>query len=101
TDEMLSPRSIRIELEGAPILDAEIPAARFLVEADLTHLDLLEVTYEKAASIAGQRKFVWVDDRHVPALQEAGFAFSTPAETAAKCTGNSLRLYVGHFVGIQ
>ncbi|TIT80838.1 MAG: EscV/YscV/HrcV family type III secretion system export apparatus protein, partial [Mesorhizobium sp.] len=101
TDEMLSPRSIRIDLEGAPILDAEIPAARVLVEADLTHLDLLEVTYEKAASIAGQRKFVWVDDRHVPALQEAGFVFSTPAETAAKWTGNALRLYAGHFVGIQ
>ncbi|MET3591678.1 type III secretion protein V [Mesorhizobium shonense] len=100
-DEMLSPRSIRIDLEGAPILDVEIPAGRVLVEADLTHLDLLEVTYEKAASIAGQRKFVWVDDRHIPALKEAGFVFATPPETAAKWTGNALRLYAGHFVGIQ
>ncbi|WP_246506275.1 type III secretion system export apparatus subunit SctV [Mesorhizobium silamurunense] len=100
-DEMLSPRSIRIDLEGAPIMDAEIPAGRVLVEADLTHLDLLEVTYEKAVSISGQRKFVWVDDRHIAALKEAGFVFSTPAETAAKWTGNALRLYAGHFVGIQ
>ncbi|RWC62423.1 MAG: EscV/YscV/HrcV family type III secretion system export apparatus protein [Mesorhizobium sp.] len=100
-DEMLSPRSIRIDLEGAPILDAEIPADRVLVEADATHLDLLEVTYEKGPSVAGQRKFVWVDDSDISVLKEAGFAFSTPAETAATWTGNSLRLYAGHFVGIQ
>ncbi|TGQ59520.1 EscV/YscV/HrcV family type III secretion system export apparatus protein, partial [bacterium M00.F.Ca.ET.205.01.1.1] len=74
---------------------------RVLVEADATHLDLLEVTYEGGSSIAGQRRFVWVDDSHLPALREAGFVFSTPAETAAKWTGNALRLDAGHFVGIQ
>ncbi|TIW61913.1 MAG: EscV/YscV/HrcV family type III secretion system export apparatus protein, partial [Mesorhizobium sp.] len=100
-DEMLSPRSIRVDLEGAPILDAEIPADRVLVEADATHLELLEVDYEKGTSIAGQRKFVWVDDSQVSALKEAGFVFSAAAETAARWTGNALRLYAGHFVGIQ
>jgi type III secretion protein V len=100
-DQMLSPRSMRIDLEGAPILDTEIPADRVLVEADPTHLDLLDVTYEKGSPIVGQRKFMWVDDRHISALQEAGFVFSTPMETAAKWAENALRLYSGHFVGIQ
>lgn len=100
-DHGLSPRSIRIDLEGAPILDAEIPADSVLVEADVTNLDLLNVTYEKGVAIAGQRKFVWVDDHQIAVLKEAGIAFSTPAETAAKWTGNALRLYAGHFVGIQ
>ncbi|TIM10653.1 type III secretion system export apparatus subunit SctV [Mesorhizobium sp.] len=100
-DEKLSARSMRIDLEGAPILDAEIPADRVLVEADPTHLDLLDVTYEKGSPIAGQRKFMWVDDRHLSVLKEAGFVFSTPAQTAAKWTGNTLRFYAGHFVGIQ
>ncbi|TJV68852.1 MAG: EscV/YscV/HrcV family type III secretion system export apparatus protein, partial [Mesorhizobium sp.] len=44
---------------------------------------------------------MWVDDRHLSALKEAGFVFSTPAQTAARWTGNALRLYAGHFVGIQ
>ncbi|SFT54034.1 type III secretion system export apparatus subunit SctV [Mesorhizobium sp. YR577] len=100
-DKALSSRSIRIDLEGAPILDTEIPADRVLVEADVTNLDLLDVTYEKGAAIAGQRKFMWVDDHQISALKEAGLAFSTPAETAAKWMGNALRLYAGHFVGIQ
>jgi type III secretion protein V len=100
-DKTLSPRSIRIDLEGAPILDAEIPADCVLVEADITNLDLLDVTYEKGVAIAGQRKFMWVDDHQISALNEAGLTFSTPAETAAKWTGNALRLYAGHFVGIQ
>ncbi len=100
-DQAHSPRSIRIDLEGAPILDAEIPADRVLVEADVTNLDLLDVTYEKGAAIAGQRKFMWVDDHQISALNEAGLTFSTPSETAAKWAGNALRLYAGHFVGIQ
>ncbi|MER9231652.1 type III secretion system export apparatus subunit SctV [Mesorhizobium sp. M0622] len=100
-DEMLSPRSVRVDLEGAPILDAEIPANRVLVEADTTHLDLLEIPYEKGPPITGQRKFVWADDSHLSTLKQAGFVFSTPVQTAAKWTGNALRLYAGHFVGIQ
>ena len=100
-DEKIPPRMIRIDLEGAPILDAEIPADRVLVEADLMHLDLLDVTYERGLPIAGLRKVIWVDANHVTALKEAGLSFSTPAQTAARWTGNALRLYAGHFVGIQ
>ncbi|RUU12664.1 EscV/YscV/HrcV family type III secretion system export apparatus protein, partial [Mesorhizobium sp. USDA-HM6] len=100
-DETLPPRGIRIDLEGAPILDAEIPTDRVLVEADPMHLDLLEVTYEKGRSMAGQRKFTWVDVHQVSALNEAGLGFSTPVQSAAKWTANALRLYAGHFVGIQ
>ncbi len=100
-DEAASPRGIRIDLEGAPILDEEIPAGRVLVEADATHLDLLDVTFEKAPSVAGRRKCVWVDERHVHVLKEAGFSFATPAQVAARWAGNALRLYAGHFVGIQ
>ncbi|MDX8509424.1 type III secretion system export apparatus subunit SctV [Mesorhizobium captivum] len=100
-DGTLPPRGIRIDLERAPILDAEIPTDRVLVEADPMHLDLLEVTYEKGRSISGRRKFTWVDIHQVSALNEAGLGFSTPVQTAAKWTANALRLYAGHFVGIQ
>ncbi len=100
-DETASPRSIRIDLEGAPVLDEEIPAARVLVEADATHLELLDVTFEKASPVAGGRESVWVDERHVHVLKEAGFSFATPAEVAARWASNALRLYAGHFVGIQ
>jgi type III secretion protein V len=100
-DETAAPRGIRIDLEGAPILDEEIPAGRVLVEADATHLELLDVTFEKASPVAGGRKSVWVDERHVHDLKEAGFSFATPAEVAARWASNALRLYAGHFVGIQ
>ncbi|MER8402072.1 type III secretion system export apparatus subunit SctV [Mesorhizobium sp. M1348] len=100
-DETLSQRSVRVDLEGAPILGAEIPTNRVLVEADTTHLDLLEIPYEKGSPIAGLRKFVWADDSYLSALKEAGFVFSTPVQIAAKWTGHALRLYAGHFVGIQ
>ncbi len=100
-DDTLAARSIRIDLDGAPVLNAEIPARRLLVEADGANLDLLEVAYEEAAPIAGQAKFMWVDDSHVAALKEAGINFSPPTEIAAKWTAHALRLYAGHFIGIQ
>ena len=100
-DEALAPRHIRIDLEGAPILDTEIPADRVLVEEDETHLDLLGVAHDDGPPVAGQHKTIWVDARHTAALKEAGLSFFPPVETSGKWLAYSLRLYAGHFVGIQ
>ena len=101
-DPALAPRHLRIDLEGAPILDAEIPADRLLVEEDGTHLDLLGVAHDDGPPVAGHKsKTIWAEARHSGALQEAGVSFFTPVETSAKWLAHALRLYAGHFVGIQ
>jgi type III secretion protein V len=101
-DPALAPRHLRIDLEGAPILDAEIPADRVLVEEDGTHLDLLGVTHDDGPPVAGHKsKTIWADAKQSGALQEAGVSFFTPVETSAKWLAHALRLYAGHFVGIQ
>ncbi|TIS72557.1 MAG: FHIPEP family type III secretion protein, partial [Mesorhizobium sp.] len=46
-DETLAPQRLRIDLEGAPILEAEIPADRVLVEEDDAHLDLAGIDYHR------------------------------------------------------
>ena len=99
--ETISPRNIRIDLEGVPILEAEIPADRVLVETEASHLELLSLTYEDGAALVGQRKFSWVDRDGVPALEEAQLPYSEPLDIASKWTAHALQLYCGHFVGIQ
>ncbi|CAM5626915.1 Secretion system apparatus protein SsaV [Mycolicibacterium aubagnense] len=99
--ETISPRNIRIDLEGVPILEAEIPADRVLVETEASHLELLSLTYEEGAALVGQRKFSWVDRDGVPALEEAQLPYSEPLDIASKWTAHALQLYCGHFVGIQ
>lgn len=101
-DPALAPRHLRIDLEGAPILDAEIPADRVLVEEDGTHLDLLGVAHDDGPPVAGHKtRTIWAEARHSGALEKAGVSFFTPVETSAKWLAHALRLYAGHFVGIQ
>ena len=101
TNETIAPRNIRIDLEGVPILEAEIPADRVLVETEASHLELLSLTYEEGAALVGQRKFSWVDRDGISALEEAQLPYSEPQEIASKWTAHALQLYCGHFVGIQ
>ncbi|TIT48313.1 MAG: EscV/YscV/HrcV family type III secretion system export apparatus protein, partial [Mesorhizobium sp.] len=100
-DETLAPQRLRIDLEGAPVLEAEIPAGCVLVEEDEAHLDLIGVAYEAGPPVAGRPNTIWVDEAKIAILKEGGLSFLLPAETSAKWTSYALRLYAGHFVGIQ
>ncbi|TIO09532.1 MAG: EscV/YscV/HrcV family type III secretion system export apparatus protein [Mesorhizobium sp.] len=100
-DETLTPQRLRIDLEGAPVLEAEIPAGRVLVEEDEAHLDLIGVAYEAGPPVADRPNTIWVDEAKTAILKEGGLSFLPPAETSAKWASYALRLYAGHFVGIQ
>lgn len=100
-DESLGHHCIRIDLEGAPLLEADIPAGRVLIEEDSTHLSLLGVAYEEGQPISGLPKTIWVDAHHTAALKEAGLSVLSPVEIFGKWASRALRLYAGHFVGIQ
>ena len=100
-DETLAPQRLRIDLEGAPILEAEIPAGRVLVEEDDAHLDLIGVNYDRGPPMAGRPSTIWVDEANRAILKQAGLSFLLPAEASAKWASHALRLYAGHFVGIQ
>jgi type III secretion protein V len=101
TDDRLPQRRIRIDLEGAPILDADISVDRALVDDDLAHLDLVGVDHEQLAPAIGRRKETWVDAKHAETLRQAGINVLSPLDIAAKWLAHALRLYAGHFVGIQ
>ncbi|MCR4264824.1 type III secretion system export apparatus subunit SctV [Nitratireductor sp. ZSWI3] len=101
TDDSSGASHLRLDLEGAPILDAEIPAGSVLYEGDVAHLELLKVPFHETRSINARHPASWVDDEHVAKLVEAGLAHLSPVEVAARWITDALRLYADHFVGIQ
>ncbi|WP_164481553.1 type III secretion system export apparatus subunit SctV [Nitratireductor soli] len=101
TDDSLEPAHLRLDLEGAPTLDAEIPADSVLFEGDVAHLDLIDVPYREAGAIGPRRPAFWVESDRAAELAAAGLEFLPPGAVAAKWIGDALRLYADHFVGIQ
>ncbi|EKF17680.1 type III secretion system export apparatus subunit SctV [Nitratireductor pacificus] len=100
-DDDLAPWRIRIDLDGAPIFDVEVPDDGVLVEGSASNLELLGIDYRTGPTVIGQRETVWVEPRHLAALQEAGVRTLTSVEMSCKWLDHALRIYAGNFIGIQ
>ena len=100
TTPLAAGRRLRVDLDGAPILEIEIPLRHVLVEGDPRNLELLDVPFEEAA-IGARRNAYWVADEHVASLEEAGIPYLRPAEVFADSLARALHLYAGQFIGIQ
>lgn len=100
-DDTLGSERMRVDMEGAPILTADVPADRVLVLADRANLDLLGIDYRKGAALAGWRAPLWVEAQHASELEEAHLSFIPPLEVVRGALEYALRAYADHFVGIQ
>ncbi|WP_163266845.1 type III secretion system export apparatus subunit SctV [Chelativorans alearense] len=100
-DEMLGFGRLRVDMEGAPILTADIPTDHVIVEGDTANLDLLGIAYHEGSPLAGWRKPVWAEAHHTPKLAEAHVSFLPPVDIVRRSVEYALRAYANHFVGIQ
>jgi type III secretion protein V len=100
-DPTSEPNTFRIDLEGVPVADGDIPTAHVLLNDDPVHLDLMSVPYVTGKPLLRQRQTIWVDEQHKPELQRAGIGFAEPAQALAECLSQTLRRYAAHFIGIQ
>jgi type III secretion protein V len=100
-DERLEPHHFKIELEGVPVLDADIPADSLLAESEAVDLELLAIPYAEGPSIGNRRAAMWVEQQYQPALAAAGIEALTPAQVLAKWLSHTLRRYATQFIGIQ
>jgi type III secretion protein V len=91
----------RIDIEGVPVAEGDIPAGCVLVDDDPEHLDLLDVKYRIGPAIVGRRDAVWVAAVDQAALAEAGVGASAPAAVLAARLEEVLRHGARQFIGIQ
>ena len=91
----------RIDIEGVPVAESDIPAGCLLVDDDPQHLDLLDVKYRIGPAIIGRRDAVWVPAVDQATLTEAGVGASAPAAVLAARLEEVLRHSARQFIGIQ
>jgi type III secretion protein V len=100
-DDASEPQAFRIDLEGVPVAEGEIPADCVLVECDPMHLDVLAIPHHEGPKMAGREATIWTGRSHEAALNESGVGILSPPEALAECLAHTLRRYATHFVGIQ
>jgi type III secretion protein V len=100
-DQGMPPDRFRIELEGVPVIENDVPADHLLVDSDPADLELLGIPSVPGPRIAGRRAAVWVEERHQAALAGVGIEASSPPAVLARWLAQALRRYATQFVGIQ
>ncbi|WP_295806569.1 type III secretion system export apparatus subunit SctV, partial [uncultured Nitratireductor sp.] len=100
-DDGIETHHLRVDLEGAPILSAEVPHDQVLVTANPTDLELLNVPFITGQSVAGRQKPVWVENRYLADLAKANLEYLQHAEFLGQVIEHALRGYADHFIGIQ
>lgn len=97
----LAPKRFRVDLEGVPIIEYELPPASLMLDDDPMHVDLLQITYQDGPPLPGGRRSLWISEEHANTLEEAGIGFLDPAAVLARALSQLLRRYAAHFIGIQ
>jgi type III secretion protein V len=101
TSSALMPDRFRVDLEGVPIIEGEIPRDSLMLNDDPMHLDLLQVPRRDGPNLFSGQRAIWIDNEHAQTLGDAGIGFYDPAAALAKSLSHSLRRYAAHFIGIQ
>lgn len=91
----------RIDIEGVPVAESDVPAGCVLVDDDPEHLDLIGVKYRLGPVMVGRREAVWVAAVDQAALTETGVSALAPAAVLAARLEEVLRHSACQFVGIQ
>jgi len=91
----------RVELEGVPVSEGELPVDCLLLQDELVHLQLLEIPALEAESPLSRRPGQWIERHHEKSLQGAGIGFLFTDEVLRAVLDRTLRRYAADFLGIQ
>lgn len=100
-DRNAAPNSFRVELEGVPVNEGEMPTNFILLQDDSLHVHLLDIVDLEADSPLSGRPAHWVERQHEETLRSAGISFLPPDEVLRDVLERTLRRYAGDFLGIQ
>lgn len=100
-DMTVAPRRFRLEFEGVPVREGELPEGRVLLRGDPVYLDLAEIASEVAPSPLDGTPTPWVLATQAAALDEAGIAYWQTDEILGEVVSRGLRHHASDFIGIQ
>jgi type III secretion protein V len=98
----LDPRAFRIDVEGVPVFEGEIPEDRLLIRDGLSVAQGMGVPFEQHSPLlAPNVPSVWVGSELAEQVAAAGIAALTPAEALAQAAIATEQRYASHILGLQ
>jgi type III secretion protein V len=94
-------RNFRIELDGIPLAEGEIPAGVVMLRDNPAHAELAGVTPAFGRAMPGMAETHWLAAGARETLQRAGVGFLDPAEALAQSVASALRRHAAQLIGIQ
>jgi type III secretion protein V len=100
-DESVEPHHFKLEFDGVPVVDSDIPADSLLVESEAVDLELLSIPHAEGPRIGSRRPAKWVGQQYEAVLAAAGIEALDAPGALGRWLSHMLRRYATHFVGIQ
>jgi type III secretion protein V len=100
-DPTIGANHFRIDLEGVPVMEGDIPANSFLVDDETVHLDIAGIPYIAGPPLGGFRRSIWVDSTYETSLEDTGVRFLSPLDVLSSCLTFMFKRYVAQFLGVQ
>jgi type III secretion protein V len=97
----LPDRGFRIDLDGVPLAEGEIPPNSLLLRDDAENAALAGVTATPGRPLPGIAEPFWVPAAHGPQLAGSGVGLMEPADVLAQSMAAALRRHAGQIIGIQ
>lgn len=101
SDKKLADSQFRLDFEGVPIAQGEIPANSLLLQDERTHLSMLAIPFREGPPLLGRGPSSWIEASHARALTQAGIGFLEPAGALSARIAAALHRHAHYFVGIQ
>ena len=100
-EAVLPDRGFRIDLDGVPLADGEIPPDSLLLRDDAENAILAGVTATLGPPLPNVAEPLWVPAAQRAQLAASNVGFMEPAEVLAQAMATALRRQAGQIVGIQ
>jgi type III secretion protein V len=92
---------MRLELDGVPIAEAEIPPDRLLLRDDAENAELAGAVVEPGRPLPGRDVTLWVPSSQRQVLVSNGIGFLDPVDALAQCVPAALRRHASRLMGVQ
>ena len=100
-DPKLDDNGFDVELDGVPVLKAQIPAGQILARSDIDMLEMLELEYTTQTVLPKRPAMHWVAAEKAATLAEAGVEYTNAEQVLCDALDHVIRHYAAELVGIQ
>ncbi len=97
----LPDRGFRVDFDGVPLADGDIPPDSLLLRDDAENAELAGASVAAGRPLPGIAEPVWIPAAQRASLAASGVGFMEPADVVGHAMANALRRQASQIIGIQ